>query len=466
LSGRTYVVIDIGKTLSKLTLWSRDGVLLEKRMRPNPAALDGALDAAGIELWLTEVLSEFARLADVAAIIPVAHGAAAAIVRDGALAQTPRDYEAPIPESVRLAYQRQRDPFVQIGSPALPDGLNLGAQLFALEVERPDLFEGDAWILLWPQYWAWLLSGVAACELTSLGCHTDLWRPFSGAPSNLAGARGWDKRLPPLRRAGEVLGPILPAWAERTGLPADTNIHCGLHDSNAALVAARGFPDLAGSGVTVLSTGTWFVAMRVPSESERGAMVALPEQRDCLINIDAYGVPTPSARFMGGREIEILLDGQGRLDLPADQPALLAAAQGVVAAGAMVLPTFASGVGPFPRGGGAWVKEPRDREGRISAIGLYAALVADVSLDLVGARGPVLIEGRFAEAEVFTRALAALRPADSIHVSDAPSDVSFGALRMIDPNLRPAGSLARVWPLDVPLAGYKRDWRARAEVST
>jgi sugar (pentulose or hexulose) kinase len=34
-----------------------------------------------------------------------------------------------------------------------------------------------AHILLYPQYWSWRLSGVMATEVTSLGTHTDLWRP-------------------------------------------------------------------------------------------------------------------------------------------------------------------------------------------------------------------------------------------------------------------------------------------------
>ena len=42
-----------------------------------------------------------------------------------------------------------------------------------------------------------------------------------------------------MRRAGDVLGTVRPAWVERAGLPADTKIYCGLHDSNAALLGAK-----------------------------------------------------------------------------------------------------------------------------------------------------------------------------------------------------------------------------------
>ncbi len=67
-------------------------------------------------------------------------------------------------------------------------------------------------ILPWAQYWSWLLSGVAASEVTSLGCHTDLWNPLTGEASALAERRGWAARLAPLRGAGDILGTLTPAW--------------------------------------------------------------------------------------------------------------------------------------------------------------------------------------------------------------------------------------------------------------
>ena len=462
MSGRAIIVIDIGKTASKLTLWTRDGVVLDRRARANAA--DGAsLDVAGIEAWLAATLTEFARQADVGAIIPAAHGAAAAIMRQNGEIWGPIDYERGISTEIMGQYGAMRDPFAHTGSPCLPNGLNLGAQLFALELEHPEALAGPSQILLWPQYWAWRLSGVAASEVTSLGCHSDLWAPAHATASTLATARGWAARLPPLRRAGEALGPITPDWAARTGLPADTQIYCGLHDSNAALVAARGFPALADGDATVLSTGTWFVAMRVPKAGEIVDIDTLPETRDCLVNVAADGALIPSARFMGGRELDILTDGVGRVDDTTDQTALLAAAADAVAAGCMALPSFVPSVGPFPRGAGRWINPPVDAARRRAAACLYAALVADVGRDLIGARGVILIEGRFARAELFVRALAALRPGDAVYVPNDDVDVSFGALRLLEPALKPAGALTRVTPLAVSLSGYKRDWRVAAE---
>jgi sugar (pentulose or hexulose) kinase len=455
-------VLDVGKTMAKLTLWSPAGEMLARETRANAparAAQYAALDVAGIEHWAAQTLADFARLGPIAAIIPVGHGAAAVIIRDGVAAVPPLDYEETIPDAVRRRYDALRAPFAETGSPVLPNGLNLGAQLFVLAERFPGLLDRGAQILLWPQYWAWRLCGVAASEVTSLGCHTDLWNPVEAAPSRLARALGWEAALPPLQPAAAALGTVTEEWQRRCGLPATTRVHCGLHDSNAALIAARGFAEIAGNESTVLSTGTWFVAMRTPAEGVVVDPTTLSETRDCLVNIDAFGKLVPSARFMGGREIEILNDlDPRRIDIKADQPMLLAAVPEVLASGVKVLPTFAPGFGPFPTARGRWSEPPTTPAEHRAAVSIYAALVADVALDLIGAKERILVEGRFAEAEVFVGTLAALRPADTIYRANVHNDVSFGALRLLDPTLQPADALQRVSPLVGDFAAYRADW--------
>lgn len=323
------VVLDVGKTLTKLSLWSPSGDLRAREARPNLRVETKsyvALDVAGIESWAMETLQRFARMGEISAIVPIAHGAAAAVIRDGELACPPIDYEEPVPVGVRAAYEQDRDAFSLTGSPALPNGLNLGVQLAWMETLYPGLLSDGAQIVTWPQYWAWRLCGVAATEVTSLGCHSDLWRPVEGAPSMLAQTRGWARRFAPLRRASDVLGTVTAKWVESAGLPPSTQVYCGLHDSNAALLAARGFSEIAEYESTVLSTGTWFVAMRSPAQRADVEIGRLAEARDCLVNIDAFGMPIPSARFMGGREVEILsgIDTR-RIDTKPDQPVLVGA---------------------------------------------------------------------------------------------------------------------------------------------
>jgi sugar (pentulose or hexulose) kinase len=463
---RCTVVVDIGKTHSKLTLWTPDGVLMARRSRPNAVVDAGgyrALDAVAIEVWTAATLKEFAGLGHVGTIVPVGHGAAAVLIRDERLACAPIDYEQPIPAATRARYDAERDHFSQTGSPALPDGLNLGAQLFWLEELMPSLARSDVAIVPWAQYWAWLLSGVAASEVTSLGCHTDLWRPAESRPSALSIARGWAVRFAPLRRADEVLGVLRREWVARTGLPADTEVLCGLHDSNAALLAARGFPQIADHEATVVSTGTWFVAMRSRGALADSQHLEVPEGRDCLINVDVYGKLIPSSRFMGGRELELLNAHSGeRLDHLPDQARILDAVSEVVSAGSMALPTLAPGFGPYPNSTHRWCREPTEPNAHRAASGLYAALAMDTALTLIDAREVILVEGRFAEAEVFVRALAALRPDAAVYVSHAHNGVPYGALRLRNPAMPPPGTLRRVEPLTIDLMAYADRWRLEA----
>ncbi|MES2698155.1 MAG: FGGY family carbohydrate kinase [Pseudomonadota bacterium] len=453
------IVVDIGKTLSKVSLWSRDGRMIDRATRPNAIVEEGGirrLDAVGIGQFLRQSLDRMGR-PTVEYIVPVAHGAAVAALSPTGLAIAPLDYEQDLPADVLDEYRQGRTPFTETGSPALPGGLNFGAQLFWLDRLHPNAM-ASATLVPWAQYWAWFLSGEAVSEVTSLGCHSDLWNPTSGKFSTLALAQGWAGRFAPLASASNVIGLIRPEIAASSGLSPQTKVLAGIHDSNAALLAARGFAEIANNEATVLSTGTWFIAMRLAKQAL--APASLPEDRDCLVNVDAFGQPLPSARFMGGREIELLVESDTRsVDTKKDQPHLLAAVEQVVASGAMVLPTLVPGNGPFPRGQGGWLKRPADWNARRAGACLYAALVADAALDLIGTKERALIEGRFAAAEVFVRALASLRPGTAIYTANAQNDVSFGALRLINPELVPEGKLARVAPLPCDLSAYRRHWQ-------
>jgi sugar (pentulose or hexulose) kinase len=468
------IIADFGKTLSKVSLWSEDGRLIDRVVRPtvqqkSPAY--HALDVDDVGDWLIETLSRFAAY-PVEAILPVAHGAAVVGLHAGQLAFPPLDYEQAVPEPILRDYQDQRNAFAVTGSPALPGGLNIGSQLHWLEhLHGPAL--QDVMLLPYAQYWAWLLSGEARSEVTSLGCHSDLCNPSASDFSPMAKERGWAAQFAPFAKVGDVIGTLRPELAAQTGLPASTRIYAGLHDSNAALLSARGFPEIADQDATVLSTGTWFVAMRSLGGSRAPAqgrfaknafdLTSLPEARDCLVNVDADGTPVPSARFMGGREIEALIEIDAhRIDIPDDQPALLAAVAGVVASGAMLLPSFAPGFGPFVGQQGRWVNQSQDWTARRAAACLYAALVTETSLSLIGTTRSLLVEGRFAQADVFVRALASLRPDRKVYTAPTQNDVSFGALRLINPDLRPSRGLNPVPPLDQDITGYAARWRELA----
>ena len=456
------IVLDVGKTLAKASLWSPARQPVERRSRPNLRAVENGLpclDYAGIEQWLAETLADFAQKADIEAIVPVGHGASGCLVDGGRLALAPLDYEAEPPDDIRRRYLALRDRFEVTGSPCLPAGLNLGAQLYWLQSARPKDFARGRFIT-WPQYWAWRLAGVEATEVTSLGCHTDLWAPVAKRPSPLAVSQGWAARFAPLRPASDVLGAVTEEWVRRTGLPRSCRVVCGIHDSNAALLATR--LQLGNRECTVLSTGTWFIAMRtLPSAADSPA---LSEDRDCLFNVDVAGNPVPSSRFMGGREAELLEASQGGfVDVAGHAGELLRLARQAVDDGVYALPTFEAGVGPYPRNAGRWVHRPDSALARRAAAGLYLALMTDRALELIGARIRIVIEGRFAGDPVFTRALASLRTDDAIYLSNAQDNLAAGALSLLDGEIPAQAELARVEPLEFDVAAYAECWREMAE---
>lgn len=461
---RSIVVLDVGKTISKVTLVAVDGRVLARVERPNhPQEVDGLLrlDAHGIERWLAGALAALPGRESIGWIVPVAHGAAAALVGPEGLRALPLDYEQSLPDNVGAAYDSGRDAFAFTGSPRLANGLNLGAQLHFLEGRDFSLLDPATTILLWPQYWAHLLCGVSASEVSSLGCHSDLWRPTEGRPSTLSLERGWADRLPPLRHAAEVLGRLRPAWAVRTGLPTDVRVLCGVHDSNAALLAARGFPEIAGREATVLSTGTWFVAMRNPASPI--GLDSLACDRDCLANVDVDGRSIPSARFMGGRELQLLVDAElGAIDAPDLQERLIKAASAVVSARVLVVPPVVPGSGPFPAGAMARRERPDDPVHRAAAAVLYGALMTDVVLGLIGTRERLVVEGRFSRVPLLVRAIAALRPDLEIFIAPAGLDLVYGACRLVRPDMAPPSALERVDPLALDLTEYRRVWQGRA----
>ena len=300
---RTVAVLDVGKTNVKLVLVdAAAGRELRGRSMPNRVRRDGPYPHADVDAiadFLLDGLADLARDADALSI--TTHGATGALLGEGGLALPVLDYEHDGPDGTAAAYAAVRPPFAETFSPRLPGGLNLGAQLFWQQRAFPEAFARARGFVTYPQYWAWRLTGVAATEPTSLGCHTDLWAPARDGFSGLVARAGWTGLMAGVRSAFDILGPLRPGIADRIGLARPLPVACGLHDSNASLL-----PHLDGDGGprTVVSTGTWVVCFAVGGDPAR-----LDPGRDTLANVDARRRPVPSARFMGGREFDALTAG-------------------------------------------------------------------------------------------------------------------------------------------------------------
>ena len=401
------------------------GTVVERHGRDNVSVMSAlgypALDLGGLGEWIKTSLRSSPNTMRCRRVMTSTHGAAVVSLGNEGVAWDPLDYEFDAYESVEQDYLNQRDGFDHTLSPDLPAGLNIARQLYWMQHVHPEAWPRTLSLVPYAQYWAWWLSGVAATERSSLGCHTQLWQPQANDFSDLAKSQGWAALFAPMRYAWEVLGPVRPALAKDLGLPATCEVHVGVHDSNACLARYM----VAGSGaqnatcLTVVSSGTWTVLMAP------GAPVAnLQAEQDMLGNVDVLGRATPTARFMGGREFAALLDGA-----PADA-GTLTDVQDLITRNTFAIPSFARQGGPFMNREGsveqggerlAWpVAQSLPPGQRAALAALYCAQLTawlvqqlwQASDDVPVRRdnNPVVIEGPLAHNTIYLSVLQALLP--------------------------------------------------------
>jgi sugar (pentulose or hexulose) kinase len=414
-------ILDVGKTHTKFIVADADSGRIAAQHERASRSIDGpvirALDVVGIERWLRETLSAFPDKAAIEALVPVAHGAAAVLLDSEEQVHFAPDYEDHAFELVAETYRTQRDPFSETFSPFLPLGLNMGRQLFFLESRHATEFERIQSCLLYPQYWAWRLCGEKASEVTSLGCHSDLWRPREAKPSGLADRRGWSRMLPPLRAASDTLGRVSAELVHATGLDPGCRVHCGIHDSNASYLSHRiGRP--AAEPFSVVSSGTWIIVMAHGSDLSR-----LRESHDMLANVDALGRAVPTARFMGGREYEAI-SGHGDAPVVPTRDALAS----ILRRRAFALPPARAAL-KRPGFAGRLIRtEGLKGEERAALATAYLALRTDRRLSDLGATGDILVDGPLSTNRLYVELLANLRPECPIRLCDVRSGVLRASL--------------------------------------
>ncbi|MFI0847469.1 FGGY-family carbohydrate kinase [Mesorhizobium sp. IMUNJ 23232] len=447
---RIVAVIDIGKSNAKVALV--DLSTLEETVVARTAnSVDNSdpyphFDTDRLWAVMLDGLAELGRLTRPDAIVVTTHGASGVLLAaDGSLALPMLDYEHSGPETTLADYDLLRPNFAETGSPRLPGGLNLGAQFFWQSRAFPADFQRVATILTYPQYWAFRLCGAAANEATSLGAHTDLWNPQKRDFSGLVDRLDWRKKLAPVRKAGDRLGGLLPEIAEKTGLAADTPVYCGIHDSNASL-----YPHLLSrkAPLTVVSTGTWIIVMSVGGERQ-----VLDPARDTLINVNAFGDPVPSARFMGGREFSLLIGDKGVDPSQAE-------IETVLKTPVLLTPSIDRGSGPFQHRKAEWLPaEPSSPGARFAAVSFYLAMMTASCLDLIGAQGDTIVEGPFGQNRCFIRMLASAS-GRRVVASKGSTGTSIGAaLLCAGPDFKPTDGMETVIVPEPKWLSYPAHWR-------
>ncbi|MCP4298616.1 MAG: hypothetical protein GY786_23760 [Proteobacteria bacterium] len=444
-------VFDIGKTNVKLSLFTSEGELLHNVNQANSVQQEGPFphcDTEKIWSWLLDSLSKLAKEFEIVDLVTVTHGATGALIdAAGELVFPVMDYEFEIPQEFNDEYEKLRPSFKETFSPSVPVGLNFGRQIYWLQNEYPHEFARVSDILMYPQYWSFRLSGKRTNEVTSLGCHTDLWNPLNGCYSTLVSGMKWDSLFPAVTPTQDVLGVLKPELANQLGFSADCKIINGIHDSNASYFRHRKNRQGAFS---VVSTGTWVICMAADQDIK-----TLDESLDTLANVDAYGEPVACSRFMGGREFEILAGEEGT-----SKKILEKDIESIIHSSASALPGFSKQGGPFSKISGELRGEVHKFPKEALAT-LYCALMTDTCLDLIHAEGDLIIEGSFIKNSIYCRLLASLRPNQPVFISEDKTGTAQGALELIGKAAPDTQKREKILPFSFQkqLVEYQKSWR-------
>ena len=171
----------------------------------------------------------------------------------------------------------------QTASPVL-GSLNSAMQLYRIKYEKPDLFSAIKYALHLPQYISYLISGKTFSEITSIGCHTNLWNFQNMHYHHWVNREGLLQKFPEIAPSDMVVQP--PSGAYCAGI--------GLHDSSAALI-----PYLVcfREQFVLLSTGTWAISL---NPFNTMALTKLELECDCLCYLQYKGSPVKASRLFAG----------------------------------------------------------------------------------------------------------------------------------------------------------------------
>jgi len=209
------------------------------------------------------------------------------------------NYLKPYPEDLKKQFYDRyggEDAFsLATASPVL-GSLNSGMQLYRLKHEQPSIFEKVKHSLHLPQYLSYLISGQACSDITSIGCHTNLWDFISKDYHRWVGEEGILPKLAPIAKYDAVSKAAFPG--------NDYLVGTGLHDSSAALIP---YMVSFNEPFVLLSTGTWCISLHPFNETP---LTAEELRQDCLCYLHYGGKPVKASRLFAGREHE---DGVKRI---------------------------------------------------------------------------------------------------------------------------------------------------------
>jgi len=293
-------IFDIGKTNKKFFLIDEAYKIVLERSVQFEEILDEDGDACDdVQLltgWVVKTLGEVLQLKkfDVKAVNFSTYGASLVYINEDGKVMAPlynylKNYLAGIKEDLYKKYGGAEKISCETASPVL-GSLNSGMQLYRMKMEKPDLYKQVKYALHLPQYISYLVSAKAYSDITSIGCHTQLWNFQQNEYHDWVTAEQLDQKLAP------VAASFVTAKVNVQGKELKAGI--GLHDSSAALI-----PYLAvfSEPFVLISTGTWCISLNpfnnTPLTNEE-------LQKDCLCYMGYQGKPVKASRLFAGHEHE------------------------------------------------------------------------------------------------------------------------------------------------------------------
>jgi L-fuculokinase len=204
------------------------------------------------------------------------------------------NYLKPFPSDLQHQFYQEYDPngnfAIETSSPVLGN-LNSGMQLYYLKYKKPEHFQRIKYSLHLPQYLSFLIGNQIYSEITSIGCHTNLWDFNKNQYHSWVEEEGFSSILPPIHKQHYFINSKNNAEIKYVGT--------GLHDSSAALA-----PYLISckQPFVLISTGTWCISLNPFNHS---VLTKDELEMDCLCYLTYEGKPVKSSRLFAGNEHEI-----------------------------------------------------------------------------------------------------------------------------------------------------------------
>jgi sugar (pentulose or hexulose) kinase len=293
-------VFDVGKTNKKFLLFDEDYRAVHQEMTQIPEDEDEegfpCEDVLALAEWMRTTFERAMQDGRfrILALNFAAYGASFVFLdKDKQLLLPMYNYLKPFaPELLERFYAENggKEEFARAAASPVLGSLNSGMQLYRLRHEQPEKFAQVAYAVHLPQYLSFAFTGKLQTDMTSVGCHTNLWDFDKGQYHPWVALTGIEEKFPPLVPSNAVVGTI----------HGNVAVGAGLHDSSASVLPYRKVMD---HPFLLLSTGSWSICM---APFQQAPLTAEELAKDCLFYFGCDGVPVKASRLAAG-----LLHDQG-----------------------------------------------------------------------------------------------------------------------------------------------------------